>query len=216
MGASLTEGPHTQIVALFESLLYPPAIAPITSKGSLPFTTASGSNSSGDRCEISSMQAKNRRNARRFRVPYSRIVPCNIGYRASSSSSTARSVTAPSTSRLTSPFTFASVLRCCGNSTRILPLMIESALQPTEPLAGPARSGPSYPLHCEIHTPDHPSSQNKLRTPPSCPQSLHPAAHSHSNLSVATPSSAPPTRSHRICSGKPAASHPMENAPSRS
>ena len=43
----------------------PPAIAPTTTKGSAPRTTASGSGTSGDSCERSSSHAKNRTNARR-------------------------------------------------------------------------------------------------------------------------------------------------------
>src|SRR5262245_19301283 len=58
---------------------YPPAIAPTTKKGSDPATTAAGSGASGDSWERSSLQAKNRRNARRFWVTWSRIVPRSIG-----------------------------------------------------------------------------------------------------------------------------------------
>jgi hypothetical protein len=44
---------------------HPPAMAPTTRNGSLPFTTASGSGASGDSCDKSSSQAKNRTNGRR-------------------------------------------------------------------------------------------------------------------------------------------------------
>lgn len=48
--------------------LYPPAIAPMMSKGSRPSATVAGSISSGDCCERSRSHAKNRTNARRCLV----------------------------------------------------------------------------------------------------------------------------------------------------
>ena len=58
---------------------YPPAMAPTMSKGSAPVATASGSGASGDAWDRSCSQAKNLTNARRRCVPWSRIVPRNIG-----------------------------------------------------------------------------------------------------------------------------------------
>ena len=58
---------------------YPPAMAPTMSKGSAPVATAAGSGASGDSWDRSCSQAKNRTNARRRCVTWSRIVPRNIG-----------------------------------------------------------------------------------------------------------------------------------------
>ena len=58
---------------------YPPATAPTTRNGSAPLATASGSGASGDSSDQSSWQAKNRKNARRSCVTWSRIVPFSIG-----------------------------------------------------------------------------------------------------------------------------------------
>ena len=48
---------------------YPPAIAPMTKNGSLPFTIASGNGVSGDSSDRSSPQMKKRTIGRRFNVP---------------------------------------------------------------------------------------------------------------------------------------------------
>jgi hypothetical protein len=50
-------------------------MAPTTSKGSAPIATASGSGASGESWDRSCSQAKNRTNARRWCVMWSRIVP---------------------------------------------------------------------------------------------------------------------------------------------
>ena len=61
------------LMALTDSLthnfLQPPAIAPTTRNGSVPFTTASGNGVSGGSSDRSSLHAKNRTNGRRFNVP---------------------------------------------------------------------------------------------------------------------------------------------------
>lgn len=59
---------------------HPPAIAPITSNGSTPEETSSGSSASGGSYERSCPQANNRTNGRRLRVTSSRIVPRSLGY----------------------------------------------------------------------------------------------------------------------------------------
>src|SRR2546429_857195 len=51
---------------LASDLDYPPAMAPTNRNGSAPVATASGSGASGDSCDRSSPQAKNRTNGRRF------------------------------------------------------------------------------------------------------------------------------------------------------
>src|SRR5437867_5324279 len=58
---------------------YPPAIAPMTRKGSAPEATASGSGASGGSWVRSRSHAKNRRNGRRRSVTWSRIVPRSMG-----------------------------------------------------------------------------------------------------------------------------------------
>src|SRR5689334_16913743 len=57
----------------------PPAIAPTTSRGSVPAATASGSGLSGESCERSSLRAKNRTKGRRCPVTWSRMVPPSAG-----------------------------------------------------------------------------------------------------------------------------------------
>ncbi len=54
-------------------------MAPTTIKGSAPVATASGRGASGGSWERSCSQAKNRKNGRRSRVTWSRIVPRSIG-----------------------------------------------------------------------------------------------------------------------------------------
>src|ERR1700722_15990800 len=88
--------------------------------GSFPDATASGRGASGDSCDKSSSQAKNRRNGRRCSVPCSRMVPRSIGERASRASRTDRCVTAPVTSISTSPLTWASIRRWGGSMRRII------------------------------------------------------------------------------------------------
>jgi photosystem II stability/assembly factor-like uncharacterized protein len=72
------------------------------------------SDDAGDSCDRSSSQAKNRTNARRCFVTWSRIVPRSAGYLVSSASRIERCVTGPCTSTSTSPFTRAIVRRCAG------------------------------------------------------------------------------------------------------
>ena len=59
--------------------IYPPAIAPTTRNASAPRATASGSGAFGGSWDRSRRQAKNRRNALRWPVTWSRIVPRSIG-----------------------------------------------------------------------------------------------------------------------------------------
>src|SRR6266571_4688648 len=58
---------------------YPPAIPPMTRKGSAPEATASGRGASGGSWVRSRSHAKNRRNGRRCSVTWSRIVPRSMG-----------------------------------------------------------------------------------------------------------------------------------------
>src|SRR5258708_13571154 len=69
--------PGAPYLVVFEKrgLSYPPAMAPMMSRGSLPEATASGSGASGDSCAKSSSQPKNRTKARLSRVTWPRIVP---------------------------------------------------------------------------------------------------------------------------------------------
>jgi len=73
------------------------------------------------------------------------------------SSGTVRWVTAPSTSRVTSPSTFASVRKCCGRTTRIIAV---SAPQPTAPPEDRARWATSCLRRQARHTLAHPWFRN--------------------------------------------------------
>ena len=98
---------------------HPPAIAPTTSNGSAPLTTASGSSVSGGSCEKSSSQAKNRTNGAalvsvvvangpaQHRVPRLERVEHGRECRAALDLDD------------TSSSTRASVRRCAGSTTRI-------------------------------------------------------------------------------------------------
>src|SRR5881409_3543196 len=131
---------------------YPPAMAPSTKNGSAPSTTAAGSGASGDSWVRSRSQAKNRRNGRRCRVTWSRIVPRSTGYLASSASRMDARVTGPPMSSCTSSRTCARVRRWGGRTTRITagsgprptarpgdPAQWESNCLPHRPTGTPAR-----------------------------------------------------------------------------
>src|SRR3989449_1059288 len=121
----------------------PPAMAPRTKKGSAPSTTAAGSGASGDSWVRSRSQAKNRRNGRRCRVTWSRIVPRSIGYLASSASRIDALEARPPISSCTSSRTCARVRRCGGGTTRVTPgAVIPPPARPGDPRRRGARCVP--------------------------------------------------------------------------
>ena len=180
---------------------HPPAMAAITSSGSFPAATDSGSELSAESCEKSSWHAKSAKTAAASSCHGPGSSPAVPDSATPVRPAPRHSVTGSATSTVTSPLICASTRRWCGNSTRI---MTAFEPPPRAPQAVAHDRLPAVPRPVK-HIPDRLSYRNKHRRCPANRPTSHRAARSRSSFCCGRPfviasHSLPPVRLRHTCS----------------